>query len=455
MNDFKNSDKSLKYKFKLINIILTIATLASFLVAFVLVFLSNQEIPILVLIFQLSYGFLNLFLFLLLKYNKDKLNLIIYISITSLYLLQVIVMINMIDDSFREAWFFLTVIASFFLGGKKFGYIMLSLISITILIYNFQPFIDTKFNTLESILPLILLLIIGFIMNLYETTKENYAKSLKEANNLLESKIEELKHFNLNLEHKVQEEIKINGQHELKLFEQAKMVAMGEMIGNIAHQWRQPLSVISTIATGSKLQKDMDILTNEMFANNMNIINENTQYLSRTIDDFRNFVKEDRVKKLFNLSEEIHSFLHLVQGSIKSTDIDIILDLDDDIQVNGYPNELKQCLINIFNNAKDAIEESKEEHKVIFIKTYNDKEKTIIIIKDNATGIPKDILPKIFDPYFTTKHQSKGTGLGLNMTYKLIVEGMKGTIEATNVSYEYKDKKYKGAEFKICLPFSL
>ena len=361
----------------------------------------------------------------------------------------------MIDDSFREAWFFLTVIASFFLGGKKFGYIMLSLISITILIYNFQPFIDTKFNTLESILPLILLLIIGFIMNLYETTKENYAQSLKEANNLLESKIEELKHFNLNLEHKVQEEIKKNIQHELKLFEQAKMVAMGEMIGNIAHQWRQPLSVISTIATGSKLQKDMDILTNEMFANNMNIINENTQYLSKTIDDFRNFVKGDRVKKLFTLSEEIHTFLHLVQGSIKSSDIHIILDLDDNIQTNGYPNELKQCLINIFNNAKDAIEESTEETKLIFINTYMDKEKTIIIIKDNAGGIPKDILPKIFDPYFTTKHQSIGTGLGLNMSYKLIVEGMEGSIEAANVSSEYEDKKYKGAEVKICLPLSL
>jgi len=267
----------------------------------------------------------------------------------------------------------------------------------------------------------------------------------------LQNKIEELNRFNINLENKVKEETKKNIQTELKLFEQSKMASMGEMIGNIAHQWRQPLSIISTIATGSKFQKDMDLLTTEMFDKNMEDINDNVQYLSRTINDFKNFIKGERIKKLFNLNDDIHSFLHLVQGSIKNHEIDVVLDLDDKIQIVGYPNELIQCFINIYNNSKDAFKEVQGENKFIFIKTYLDNDKVHIIFKDTAQGIPKDILPKIFDPYFTTKHQSQGTGLGLHMSYKLIVEGMEGTIESKNVDFNYKGKQYKGAQFEIVL----
>jgi len=130
------------------------------------------------------------------------------------------------------------------------------------------------------------------------------------------------------------------------------------------------------------------------------------------------------------------------------------LDLEDDISVNGYPNELIQCLINIFNNAKDALKEKNIEDKFIFISTFVEGEKAIITIKDNAGGIPEEVLPKIFEPYFTTKHQSKGTGLGLSMTYTLIVDGMNGTIKANNVSYIYNNKEYLGVKFSIALPFN-
>jgi signal transduction histidine kinase len=200
------------------------------------------------------------------------------------------------------------------------------------------------------------------------------------------------------------------------------------------------------------MQREMELLTNEMFDKDMDIINDNVQYLSKTIDDFRNFTKGDRTKKLFNLKDDIDSFLHLVEGSIKNNYINLRLDLNDTIQINGYPNELIQCFINIFNNSKDALLELPEENRFIFIDTHlNNKEKVIITFKDTAGGIPKDILPKIFDPYFTTKHQSQGTGLGLHMTHKLIVDGMKGIIEAKNINFEYKNKKYQGVQFIISL----
>ena len=122
------------------------------------------------------------------------------------------------------------------------------------------------------------------------------------------------------------------------------------------------------------------------------------------------------------------------------------------ITINSYENELTQCLMNLYNNAKDALVENVDVYRYIFIKTKKADDKVIIQVKDNAKGIPEDIMPKIFDPYFTTKHQSKGTGLGLHMTYNLIVNGMDGKIEVENTKYEYEGKEYTGAMFTITLP---
>ncbi|MBU3015917.1 transporter substrate-binding domain-containing protein [Poseidonibacter lekithochrous] len=238
-------------------------------------------------------------------------------------------------------------------------------------------------------------------------------------------------------------------EKDVLLFEQTKLASMGEMIGNIAHQWRQPLSVISIGATGMKTQKQYGLLSDEIFIETCDAINNNAQYLSKTIEDFKNFIKGDRTKKEFNLIDNINSFLHLVEGTIRTHDIQIIKDIQKDIKINGYSNELIQCFINIFNNAKDALIEN--DNKLIFLTTLIDKENVIIKIKDNGGGINETILRKIFEPYFTTKHQSKGTGLGLHITYKLIVEGMNGTLKAQNIKYKYNNKNYAGAEFIITL----
>ncbi len=244
-------------------------------------------------------------------------------------------------------------------------------------------------------------------------------------------------------------------EQQKRLKESEKLASMGEMIGNIAHQWRQPLSVISTASTGMKLQKELGMLDDESFMQNCDAINDNAQYLSKTIDDFKNFIKGDRDKAIFILDKEINSFLNLINGSIKNNDINIILDLEKNINIDGYKNELLQCLINIYNNSKDALVENAEDDRYIFISAYKDKNNKVIIkIKDNAGGIPSNIITKIFDPYFTTKHQSQGTGLGLHMTYNLIVDGMNGFIEVENINYKYQNNNYYGAQFTIKLPLS-
>jgi len=254
-------------------------------------------------------------------------------------------------------------------------------------------------------------------------------------------------HSDISLE--VEKENQLKYQEKV-ISEQSKLAAMGEMIGNIAHQWRQPLSVISTGATGMRMQKEFAVLTDEEFYKTCSFINENAQYLSQTIDDFRNFIKGDRTKIRLTLTKNIHDFLTLIDGSIKTNNINIILNLDDDIVLDAYPNELIQCFMNIYNNAKDAF--SSNEDKYFFLSTQIIKDKVVISFKDNAGGIPKDLLGEIFNPYFTTKHQSVGTGLGLSMTHSLVAEGMNGTITAKNTSFKYENQTFNGAEFIITLP---
>ena len=304
-----------------------------------------------------------------------------------------------------------------------------------------------NYTIVVYILIFVTILLILFIYRQYSLKKSN--KILKKA---VERKTHDLQKLNESLEQKIKEEVEKNFQIQKKLFKSEKMASMGEMIGNIAHQWRQPLSSISTGATGMKVQKEYHTLSDEVFYKTCDVINENAQYLSKTIDDFRNFIKGERKKAIFDISVNINTFLSLIEGSIKASNINIVLEIEENLKLNGYENELIQCYINIFNNSRDALQNTNDDQKYFFIKSYTDKNNVIIKIKDSGGGIKEDILSKIFEPYFTTKHKSQGTGLGLHMTYNLIVEGMEGSIQVQNVTYRYKDKHYIGAEFIIKLP---
>lgn len=234
------------------------------------------------------------------------------------------------------------------------------------------------------------------------------------------------------------------------IFQQSKMASLGEMIGNISHQWRQPLSAITSCATGLKIQKEYDVLSDEIFYKACDSINENTQFLSKTIDDFRNFILSNQEKIKFNLSDVLKSFLNLITPSLKNHEIKVITEFDNEIVLMGSPNELKQSLMNLFSNAKDAFKD--EKTKVIFIKTYTKNKYAYLEFKDNGGGVEPSIKEKIFEPYYTTKHQSQGTGIGLSMTYNLITQSLEGKIDVENEEFEYDNKLYKGAVFTITLP---
>ncbi|MGB5793519.1 PAS domain-containing sensor histidine kinase [Poseidonibacter sp.] len=245
-----------------------------------------------------------------------------------------------------------------------------------------------------------------------------------------------------------------NEKKEKLLIQQSKMAAMGEMLENIAHQWRQPLSMISTCSSGISLQKEFGTLSDEILVDSLKTITDTTVYLSQTIDDFKNFFERDKQKIKFNINENTNKTLNLIDMSFAGNNIEVIKDYKDEIEIRSYNNEFMQVLLNIINNAKDAIlsnEILKEKRKIIHISIYKQNDNAVIEIKDNAGGIPSEVIDKIFEPYFTTKHQSQGTGIGLFMTREIIVKHMEGKIEVENVKYCFDEEIYKGALFRIII----
>jgi PAS domain S-box-containing protein len=234
---------------------------------------------------------------------------------------------------------------------------------------------------------------------------------------------------------------------------QSKLASMGEMIGNIAHQWRQPLSIISVIASGLKMRQDFGEFSGYDLKADMDEIVNQANYLSKTIDDFRNFIKDNSHSKVKrSLGNIMDKTLSLLNSSFKNHTIAVQLNIVDDLSIECYENELIQAFINIINNAKDAIKEHVEEDdRVIIITLVKNKEKAKISILDNGGGIPEDIIPRLYEPYFTTKHQSVGTGLGLPMAYQIIVQRHGGDIKVQNKTFEYNGKLFTGAKFTILL----
>ncbi|WP_321311768.1 ATP-binding protein [Halarcobacter sp.] len=297
------------------------------------------------------------------------------------------------------------------------------------------------FGTLLTIFLEALLIVIPSVNRMIQTEDE-----LKDLNNNLAKKIEEQKNIILEEQNEIKKRDKLS-------YEQSKLVSMGEMIGNIAHQWRQPLSVITTIVSGIslKLEYDEKIEKKELNASLEKILVQ-ADYLSKTIDDFRSFIKVDKKPTKIKISESINKSLVLLESSLKVNHIKVDVSIDEDLSMLGNVNELSQVIINILKNAKDVLINLDEEdsQRLIFIKTEKTKDnKFIISILDNGGGIKEEIINRIFEPYFTTKHSTIGTGIGLSMCDKIIRERYRGNITVENKTFYYEKEKYIGALFKI------
>lgn len=235
-------------------------------------------------------------------------------------------------------------------------------------------------------------------------------------------------------------------KYELELQKQKRTTALGELIGNIAHHWRQPLSLITTAITGLQLRYDLNIFSKEDLEKTTNLIVWQANTLSMTIDRFRDFVQDSQQNKIFFLDEAIQSALQDVENTLISQNIEIKTDLVH-ISIDGYEKEFQNVIANFLSNSFEAFERNKIQGRKIEIIMKQLEEATLqIFFKDNAGGLEEDTIPKIFDPYFTTKHQFQGTGLGVFFCSKIIREYFNGEIVCTN-----RDD-ILGALFTITIP---
>lgn len=266
----------------------------------------------------------------------------------------------------------------------------------------------------------------------------------KNAEDSLVAKNEELATLNKNLELRIEQEMHLRRERERILEAQSRMAAMGEMIGNIAHQWRQPLNAISILVQELEYTSLNDQLDNDYMRNTSLRIFDLLQSMSQTIDDFRNFYKPNKAKENFSLKNIIEKSLSLVSASMKHQNIRIETHFAGEDSAYGYPNELAQVLLNILSNAKDAILQHNPEEPAIQVKIYSELGKKIVSVKDNGGGFANEISEKIFLPYFSTKEQGSGVGLGLYMSKTIVEKNMGGRLSAHSDG--------TGAEFRIELP---
>ncbi|MGD9625289.1 MAG: ATP-binding protein [Arcobacter sp.] len=288
--------------------------------------------------------------------------------------------------------------------------------------------------------------IIEFIAIRYDVTfevelkksLEQKEKELEELNQNLELKVleqtKQLKELNKTLEKRVQEEISKNDEKQKLLFWQSRMASLGQMLGNIAHQWRQPLTELNLTLFNMKkasLNKD-EKKVEELYKESKNLISG----MSSTIEDFTNFFNPLKEKKSFEIKDVINEVLTILRKVIEQEEIKIKVDVPINYKVLGVSNELAQVLINLIQNSKDAFRQNEIKDKNIFIslkeKKNLDKKSVILEIEDNAGGIKEENLDSIFEPYFTTKHKSQGTGLGLFMSKMIIEKSLEGTLSHRN-----------------------
>jgi len=254
----------------------------------------------------------------------------------------------------------------------------------------------------------------------------------------------QLTEHNKELEKRVEEEVKKNREKDKLMFQQAKLASMGEMLGNIAHQWRQPLMEISSLflPIEAKLQMNIPIENHEL-QDTILKLNEISKYMSDTIDDFRNFFSKDKEKIQFQLLEQINSTINIISGSLKSHDIKLDIIIQKNPTMIGYKNEYSQVLINIINNARDVLIQRKVKNPQIKITIFEKDEQIISLIQDNAGGINIEPIEKIFEPFFTNE-KTNGSGIGLFMSKLIIENNMDGELKVQN--------KDAGALFTIKIP---
>ena len=275
------------------------------------------------------------------------------------------------------------------------------------------------------------------IGSLLDITQRKQAES-----NMLQER-QQREEMNRTLERRIREEVGKSREKDKFMLQQSRFAAMGEMIGNIAHHWRQPLNKLGMVLQRMQMEQEKGVLTDRLMEERVGHGMDLLLSLSRTIDDFRNFFRPERDPAPFSLSGAVVKTVDFFRASCTDHDIKISIEGESTLIHNGHVVEFRQVLLNILNNARDALLEGGGEDRSIFVAMRDEEQRSVLTIRDNAGGIDPEIMHKIFDPYFTTKGKGNRTGIGLYMAKTIIDQNMQGRIFVRNLA--------EGAEFRIVL----
>lgn len=302
--------------------------------------------------------------------------------------------------------------------------------------YNVQKQIQ------QNVVLFLLFLTIAIVVSIFISKKIDSV--LKEYRNRVQENAELLENLNSTLQNRVEEELAKNREKEQLLVEKSRFIALGEMISNIAHQWRQPLSGLSSILMNMKFKQSIGTLDEETMKKKLNEADKVIEYMSHTIDDFRNFFMPVKEKEEFSLFSCMESVMMIISSGLENNNIAVHISINKDLKIRTYLNEYQQVVLNIIKNAKDTLIAQKVENAYIKITAYEENRSVVLTIADNGGGIQTKPKNKIFEPYFTTKSNVDGTGIGLYMSKIIIDKNMKGKLKVSNTKY--------GAKFWIYIP---
>ncbi len=305
-----------------------------------------------------------------------------------------------------------------------------------------------------SIISIFMVFLFSILLSIFITN------NFKKLNNSLEEnvaeKTKELIKLNDNLEKRISKEVQQNRKKDIIMFQQARFASLGEMLNNIAHQWRQPLGSITMIIQSFQTKMSLGKLTDEFIDEKVNDALLLANNMSNTLDDFKNFFSPDKAKIKFDIEKCIEHSIELSKYLLSKENIKIELVIKDKITLNSYYNEISHVFLNIISNSKDALSSNVDKNdRIIKIMVNKYKNNAIINMLDNGGGIPEEIVPKIFEPYYTTKYKSAGTGIGLYMSKQIIEKHINGSIIYKNVVHKIKDNKnYNCSLFTIKIPIN-
>lgn len=290
-----------------------------------------------------------------------------------------------------------------------------------------------KKQVLQTLFLFVVFLSVAIVFSILVSQKiEEFFNEYKEK---VQKKSDDLIELNKNLGLRVQEELSKNREKEQILVQKSKFIALGEMISNIAHQWRQPLSELSTVLMAIKFKHSMGKLDGEFLQKKTSDADKLIEYMSHTIEDFRNFFMPKKEKEEFVILDAIQSVMMIIGTALTENRIEVNIDVSKEVKLNTFLNEYEQVLLNIISNAKDVLISNNIQNPKINISLHEEEGNVVLSVEDNGGGIQVSPKSKIFEPYFTTKDDAHGTGIGLYMSKIIVEKNMKGKLKVRNTEH--------------------